>query len=793
MKLSSAAIAAATVLFAVSAMGLTVTTISQVTRPSSSTYGAEQISGITYAGGNLFYAVDDNDNKLYPLTLAINRSNGTLASGTSGITIGTGVLMSGGNDVEGCAFDPCSGKVWVSQETSALIKEYDPSTGELLRSAPVPAIQKQYVGNYSLEALTISGDGKTMWTCNEEALKVDGALATNSVGSVVRLTRFTRDNVRDNWTPNGEWAYETQPIGTLKDQYTRSGVSGLCALPDGTLLTLERRCYDGGLFPDFEIRIYQVNFSGATDVSSFAALKGATYTKTTKSLLWSYKHGSDMPNYEGICLGPRLDDGSSTLVLVGDGGSSAEKGIFVLKLTGLDIRTVNFAAPSAGESSIVGNNYRFLNGAAVDVNLAGVEYGSAYTNNNAVCSNVQWTATGATPASGTGANASFTVGASDVNFSWTVTDMGHVSTTVDSADTFEEYSVDTLTEGSAIPGWSGDGCVVATNYPPPSIGYAMPKDPHTKVLEVDGSVVRMFANTTNSNDKLDMMVSIAPMGADAPMPDDVSDSQVALVCGADGKLLLFCRTSDAPDSTNWVSICDRTFTRGQWIRFEISMDYTTNPSDAYAYIRIDGEYCPTQYGVRSPSDPAQNGPWYRVANVPSAQSQKRINSLTVTNSGYVDDVLKTTSEFVTEREVADANTVTIDKVPVSFLEAYGDTALLDPNAPVDGSRYPNLAAAGYSVGDMYTAGVDPDDDEPLKVTDFSLDDNKVEVVLNGTRPDTTGKYVVLRSTELHGGETTELPGSYSVQNVNGTNVTVWTSTYEIGSDPKAFYRVKAVR
>ena len=74
------------------ASALSVSTISHVTRPYSSTYGAEQISGITYAGGNLFYAVDDNDNKLYPLTLAINRANGSLASGTSGITIGEGVV-----------------------------------------------------------------------------------------------------------------------------------------------------------------------------------------------------------------------------------------------------------------------------------------------------------------------------------------------------------------------------------------------------------------------------------------------------------------------------------------------------------------------------------------------------------------------------------------------------------------------------------------------------------------------------------------------------------------------------
>lgn len=57
---------------------LSITTVSQVTRPSSATYGAEQISGITYAGGDLYYAVDDNDKKLYPITLKINRDAGLL-------------------------------------------------------------------------------------------------------------------------------------------------------------------------------------------------------------------------------------------------------------------------------------------------------------------------------------------------------------------------------------------------------------------------------------------------------------------------------------------------------------------------------------------------------------------------------------------------------------------------------------------------------------------------------------------------------------------------------------------
>ena len=64
---------------------LSATTVSRATRPLASTYGAEQISGISWAGGDLYYAVDDNDNKLYPLTLEIDRDTGALAD--AGISI----------------------------------------------------------------------------------------------------------------------------------------------------------------------------------------------------------------------------------------------------------------------------------------------------------------------------------------------------------------------------------------------------------------------------------------------------------------------------------------------------------------------------------------------------------------------------------------------------------------------------------------------------------------------------------------------------------------------------------
>lgn len=630
-----AAVALLAVGFTLNAGALTVTQVSHVTsRPS----GAEQISGITYAGGNLFYAVDDNDNKLYPLTLAINRSDGSLTS--SGITIGTGVVMSGGNDMEGCAFDSCSGYVWISQETSALIREYDPSTGTLYREAPVPAVQKKYRGNYSLEALTISGDGMTMWTANEEALTVDGLLATNSVGSVVRLTRFTRYSVYDNWTPNGEWAYETQPIGTAKDSSTRSGVSGLCALPDGTLLVLERRCYGGGVFPDFNIRVYQVNFSGATDVSSLSALAGASYTKTTKTLLWQYTHTNDMPNYEGMCLGPRLNDGSCVLVLISDGGSYAEEGVFTLKLSGLNIWTMGFDAVANALylPSITGDNYRYLDGDQVTVGLSGEGVEAvAYTNNGATVVSAEWAvknSSNQTLSSGSGPTATFNV-TGDGTLTWAVATSVAVSPIV-ANDSFEAYAAGT--PGGDIPGWSGEEAeVVATNYSL-AAGYPMAREAHTKVLSVDGDITRTYPEViTNDYQKLDMAIAVRRAPSNEEMAVSEGGNKLVIACDAEGHMCLSCKTNGS--AAGWVQLSNTVYENDDWVRVELTFDYTSNGDGrAFAQVKLDGTECVTASGYVSPTDLTAGGSWYELLMV---GEKKCISSLVASGMCKLDDVILT--------------------------------------------------------------------------------------------------------------------------------------------------------
>ena len=295
-----------------------------------------EFSGIAWAGGHRYYAVENRENALYPLDVAVD------ADGALSCSVGTPVVLAGAVDPEGCAWDAAAGTVWVSMEdTDTPVREYDPATGEALRSAPVPQVQvKRRRANFGLEALAISGDGLALWTCNEEALDCDGDRATAACGTVVRVTRFTRADVRAEWRADGQWAYRADPLRSdtpTPVSAPRSGVAALCALPDDTLLALEREISGVSI----RTRIYALDFSGADSIESKTALAGQTFAAVSKTLLWedigrwSFSGSSHLANYEGLCLGPVAADGSASLFIVADGGNGGAPRIRHLTLHGL--------------------------------------------------------------------------------------------------------------------------------------------------------------------------------------------------------------------------------------------------------------------------------------------------------------------------------------------------------------------------------------------------------------------------------------------------------------------------
>src|SRR5262249_39170347 len=155
-------------------------------------------------------------------------------------------------DYEGIAYtNPTRFSVFLSNEATPpppALYEYSLKTGELLQTVAMPAAFIHQVDNRGLESLTRRPDGKEMWTANEEALTCDGPLSTMRAGTVVRLVRFVVNS--NSVQPAEQYAYNVEPIHPGLGKPYSSGLSDLCELTDGTLLTLERSAIEG--LPVFE-------------------------------------------------------------------------------------------------------------------------------------------------------------------------------------------------------------------------------------------------------------------------------------------------------------------------------------------------------------------------------------------------------------------------------------------------------------------------------------------------------------------------------------------------------------
>jgi hypothetical protein len=259
---------------------------------------------------------------LYQLDVDVDPASGAILSAS---VLG-GLSLASGSDHEGVVHHPLGGSVLTADEVGPAIREYRLSDGAELSSVSLPAIYAQARSNLSLESLAqhvaASASDDALWTANEEALAVDGPLSDASTGTLVRLQRFDA-----TLAPAGQWAYRTDPYpGAPFLSQERSGVADLLALPNGELLVLERS-FSSTLFRS---RLYRVDFGGATDVSGLASLASEPFTPVGKTLLW--ERGGGFENFEGLALGPELDAGDRSLLLVSDDGGGAAQSLYPLRI-----------------------------------------------------------------------------------------------------------------------------------------------------------------------------------------------------------------------------------------------------------------------------------------------------------------------------------------------------------------------------------------------------------------------------------------------------------------------------
>ena len=200
----------------------------------------------------------------------------------------------------------------------------------------------EFYPNYNFESLAFDSVHQYLWTIPESTLRKDGQPATpqNGLANQLRLMRLDWGKMKENRNKE-EYSEQVSskknsrymtPYAYLMDQPSTHkkadiyvmGVSELCALPDGQLLVLEREAF----IPKIKIgafckcKLYLINPLNSEEFSMKENFSSDTpFLK--KRLLAEWKTGLSLSkrsfaNYEGMCLGPKLEDGSQVVILLSD-------------------------------------------------------------------------------------------------------------------------------------------------------------------------------------------------------------------------------------------------------------------------------------------------------------------------------------------------------------------------------------------------------------------------------------------------------------------------------------------
>ena len=303
------------------------------------------LSGITYdRQRKVFYAISDDRSRLAPArfyTLKFNFND----QGIEEITVENVTFLKDQNgklfppnsiDGEGIAITPqnsvfISSEGSVSQGFAPFIREFDLTTGIERQALPIPerfipdtADNTQTKGiqnNLGFEALTLSptgylpakGEPFRLFSATEASLLQDQDPESSQLGAKSRFLHYLLSDGPPLFI--AEYLYLNDPpaSGALKE-----GLPEILALDNaGHFLTLERSLTLLG----YKVKIYQAATGGATDTSPIASLKGESLRlePIKKKLLVNFDDLSiPVTNSEGMTLGPKLPDGSQSLIVMSD-------------------------------------------------------------------------------------------------------------------------------------------------------------------------------------------------------------------------------------------------------------------------------------------------------------------------------------------------------------------------------------------------------------------------------------------------------------------------------------------
>ncbi|MFM2486932.1 esterase-like activity of phytase family protein [Celerinatantimonas yamalensis] len=202
--------------------------------------------------------------------------------------------------------------------------------GEYIDSLALPAAilkspQHGFRDNLALEGSSFSDNGRYYFTSMEAPLIQDGPVPSLTQGAFGRVLKYDRAGVL-----LAEYVYpiDKLPAKPGLGRHADNGVSEMLAIDDTHFLMLERSGIQNaaGQYHDY-IRIYQADATGATNVRGEDKLVAGHFQPMRKRLLLNFEslHLPHIDNIEGISFGPRLPDGSRTLVVISDNNFNASE------------------------------------------------------------------------------------------------------------------------------------------------------------------------------------------------------------------------------------------------------------------------------------------------------------------------------------------------------------------------------------------------------------------------------------------------------------------------------------
>ena len=304
------------------------------------------LSGLTYnQRDNLFYAISDDRSQYAPArfyTLDLNFKETKIENITvkdvTFLKTETGDFFPKGEiDSEGIAFAP-GNTVFISSEgdtkknINPFVSRFDISTGKRKQNLPLPQrfllpetaeeSAKGVRNNLGFESLTLNpsgvlspeGDPFRVFTATESSLTQDKLPPESEQQTRVRFLHYVVNPIGQP-LPIAEHLYllHEPPLGTIK-----TGLTEMLAIkPEGYFLSLERSYGLSG----YTAKLFLVTVGNATDTSGVDTFNVdlGSLQPLRKKLLFDFSTlNFDIYNLEGLAVGPRLSDGSQSLLVISD-------------------------------------------------------------------------------------------------------------------------------------------------------------------------------------------------------------------------------------------------------------------------------------------------------------------------------------------------------------------------------------------------------------------------------------------------------------------------------------------